>query len=876
MKKRKGLLFLLTLVSCFMLASCGKNGKTPYIGENGNWWIGEEDTGVPAKGDKGDKGDSGQDGSSTTILSINKTGSIGNVDIYTILFSDNKTTTFTVTNGKDGDNGNDGKDLTIKKVEKTGTSGLIDTYTITFSNDSTTSFTITNGRDGEIVTIADIQKTQTVDLVDTYTVTYTDGNSFSFTVTNGKDGKDGQPGLTPYIGENGNWWIGEEDTGVPVSLSYDERELTPESTGFVYTHMTVNGKSGLVLTSVEDSAKTLWQNMYNNGEEVNIIIPNYVASTPVIGIADEAFDGTFITSISLSKNTVYLGEESLNSTKLTSVDFNNCKIEEIPEGCFADCSELKRVDLPSTVKKLGVEAFEHCPLEYIDISNVTWFGNESLYNYRAKYLLLKEDVEYVGRNVFENCYFVYLEHEEKPTSWADNIGATFMREITDDVYPTNVRENDEFVYAIIDNKVTLYQYLGSEKKYTVPATLEGLPINALGVGFNTYCFNEDDYGSMSESEIICEIMKNNDGYIDEIIVKNNVKKVEKGALLNGNMLIYIGKNVREIYIDENNDLAIGGFYDMGLAGLVIIEDKDETNIRYNDSLISYDDLLAEEDWYEFRIKANIDYDDIYFDENYGVYYAKESLASYKAISTKLYYESNITILDSINQNPVKTIDRYAILLDKAGKITIGSNVTRIRKNGIYVADGSTLLYIPNSVEIINSQGIYLDNETGTTIYVQTSDKPEDWDTNWNVRNVNVVYSTSKSDFDNIIYDGVFKGVLKSDGTVEITEYTKNISSGSKIRIPRKIDGKNVTSIKQGLIKITSNIQNITIYIPSTITSIEGRAFEFYVSTNTTSYYPNIRLEAENVPSGYATDWYYNTYTSNQQRINIYTNETLDY
>lgn len=32
--------------------------------------------------------------------------------------------------------------------------------------------------------------------------------------TNGKDGKDG---ITPHIGENGNWWIGEKDTGVSAT-----------------------------------------------------------------------------------------------------------------------------------------------------------------------------------------------------------------------------------------------------------------------------------------------------------------------------------------------------------------------------------------------------------------------------------------------------------------------------------------------------------------------------------------------------------------------------------------------------------------------------------------------------------------------------------
>lgn len=32
--------------------------------------------------------------------------------------------------------------------------------------------------------------------------------------------KDGEDGKTPYIGENGNWWVGDEDTGVSASRPY--------------------------------------------------------------------------------------------------------------------------------------------------------------------------------------------------------------------------------------------------------------------------------------------------------------------------------------------------------------------------------------------------------------------------------------------------------------------------------------------------------------------------------------------------------------------------------------------------------------------------------------------------------------------------------
>lgn len=40
----------------------GKNGLTPHIGENGNWWLGDTDTGVSAKGPKGDPGPQGPAG----------------------------------------------------------------------------------------------------------------------------------------------------------------------------------------------------------------------------------------------------------------------------------------------------------------------------------------------------------------------------------------------------------------------------------------------------------------------------------------------------------------------------------------------------------------------------------------------------------------------------------------------------------------------------------------------------------------------------------------------------------------------------------------------------------------------------------------------
>lgn len=53
--------------------SDGKDGKTPFIGENGNWWIGEIDTGIKAAGIDGIDGINGIDGTDGKEIEIQKT-----------------------------------------------------------------------------------------------------------------------------------------------------------------------------------------------------------------------------------------------------------------------------------------------------------------------------------------------------------------------------------------------------------------------------------------------------------------------------------------------------------------------------------------------------------------------------------------------------------------------------------------------------------------------------------------------------------------------------------------------------------------------------------------------------------------------------------
>lgn len=108
---------------------------------------------------KGPQGDPGQNGTNGTdgngIVSITKTSTSGLVDTYTILYTDNTSTTFTVTNGaqgpagQDGNDGNDGATgVGIQSITGPTTVGLVDTYTITLTNNDTYTFTVTNGAQG--------------------------------------------------------------------------------------------------------------------------------------------------------------------------------------------------------------------------------------------------------------------------------------------------------------------------------------------------------------------------------------------------------------------------------------------------------------------------------------------------------------------------------------------------------------------------------------------------------------------------------------------------------------------------------------------------------------------------------------------------------
>ena len=177
----------------------GKNGVTPHIGDNGDWFIGDQDTNLPSRGVQGPQGEPGKDGDR---------GPKGDPG----------------TPGPQGADGKDGKDGKAFAIAKTFTSKA------NMSSDGLT--------DGDFVMIA-----SEVGDPDNASMYLWNGTEFKFIADfsgaqgvqgpKGEDGKQGpqgdpgQPGqqgapgapgkdgITPHIGSNGNWYLGDQDTGKP-------------------------------------------------------------------------------------------------------------------------------------------------------------------------------------------------------------------------------------------------------------------------------------------------------------------------------------------------------------------------------------------------------------------------------------------------------------------------------------------------------------------------------------------------------------------------------------------------------------------------------------------------------------------------------------
>ena len=161
--------------------------------------------------------------------------------------------------------------------------------------------------------------------------------------------KDGADGKTPYIGENGNWWIGTVDTGVRAeggaSTEPDYGNKITGGTCGGSLKWTVTDKNVLIISGKGS------MDAYSDG------------TAPWADYADVIETVVFENGVTTVGKCAFYGFKALKEVELPS------SLLSIGSYAFYGCSSLESVAIPSNTRVIGVYAFRKSGLTSLTLRN---------------------------------------------------------------------------------------------------------------------------------------------------------------------------------------------------------------------------------------------------------------------------------------------------------------------------------------------------------------------------------------------------------------------------------------------------------------------------------------------------------------------------
>lgn len=565
----------------------GKDGHTPTIeiGENGNRIIDGVDSEIKAEGKDGLDGNTILNGTNNPTNDLGKDGDFyintSNWDVF--LKENGEWISKGCLKGYTG--------VGIKTIEKTGSEGNVDIYTITYSDGTTTNFSVTNGADGE-------QGIQGEPGEDGHTPIIEIGENGHWIIDKvdtgisaiGKDGEDGKSAYELYLEENPEYtgtlsdWIddlvsgklyktfrvefdcngGYLDMDIPynyeagsviLQLPVPKHSKDRTFLGW-YTGLTINDKkvsnydpiySDITLVARWDKYDVTFKNEFGNSRTVIVESGDtidgglYIPSRPdengihyrfagwdfdfntsifrdySIYPVWQEFDGNIFMNFGSYPQTYVNDEATINNLKTLENANDNRAILEYDENGDGVKEKFMALETDREVKSIsngdiikpGINYFRFEPISWMILSDnngekklfsehvldaspfeaegYDYFDVENGINVRRYDDYSKSDIREFVTNDFYNIAFSESEKSQILTTFVDNSEAVYGYE--------EVKYTCEDTY----DKVYLISYIESRSDFLYDYGLKGAKATDFSACLNIadFSYNASDYGTVS-------------------------------------------------------------------------------------------------------------------------------------------------------------------------------------------------------------------------------------------------------------------------------------------------------------------------------------------------------------------------------------------
>lgn len=638
----------------------------------------------------------------------------------------------------------------------------------------------------------------------------------------GPKGSSGADGQTPYIGENGNWWIGEVDTQINIGSSQENMDRI--GTDGLYFSLTIrNGIAGYEVTGY-------------SGSETDIIIPNKVFGEKVISIRQDSLPDT-ITSLSISQYTEKLPSFE-DYSYLLNVDFNHAPVEYIPYEGFKDAVNLRTITNYENIKRINDYAFYNTQILFtgFDYSNIQKIGSYAFYQSVSNlefeeglmfnetndmvqisditYLYIPENVTEIGERAFPSEFSIYYAGDSDVKFESEN--PYFFK---------NVKKTDDGYWYIDKNTyISVLNYSGELEQITIPTQINGRVVSSI--------------------EKLAFI---GDNHLSRINIPSSVTSIGSDAFKYTRKLYVI--HIPSSIINITNSFFGQWNYELNYYGFpasVKVFENNQVDMNINP------DGIDDYEWgrYAFGYSS----DEIKMDDNF-VYI--EKLTTVEIIAFK-DATGKVTVPATFNNKPITRIHPNSFIHYNGGiKFVDISEGVQYISSSAFVSYYLKYINIPSSVSAVNYNAFYTE---AAIIYVKDSSKPENWDSSWYYDVEDIIWGEK---LDAMISDDLYMYEI-INGKAWIKEYLGSWSYNTALVLPDKIEGYTVVGIRKDAIKYSSNSSSYhhKIVIPNTITQIEEKAIYYYK-------YLDIYAEFNSKPTNWHDYFGYSNYYGSSDSYRTY-------